>query len=79
MGNAESAGATANVLSGLKRAQDVRNNKLYALVDYKGRGDISDWMKFALSSGDFNIVDELIEVAHSAVVQFYKPYCGIEE
>lgn len=62
MGNTESAGATANVLSGLKKAQDTKNNRLYTLVDYKGRGDLSDWMKFALSSGDFNIVDELLAV-----------------
>lgn len=62
MGNTESSGGTANLLSGLKRAQDAQNSKLYQLVDYKGGGELVQWMKYAQGSGDFNILDSLIEV-----------------
>lgn len=63
MGNTESnAGGTANLLSGLKRAQDAENSKFNQLVDYKGGGELVQWMKYAQSSGDYNILDSLIEV-----------------
>jgi transient receptor potential cation channel subfamily V member 5 len=63
MGNTESSSSgTANVLSGLKQAQEAKNSKLYQLVDYKGGGELVPWMKFGLSSGDFNIFDSLLEI-----------------
>lgn len=61
MGNTESSGATANIVTGLKKAQAEKDNPLYQLVDYEGGGELLQWMKYALSSGDYNIFDGYVE------------------
>ncbi|KRY00805.1 Transient receptor potential cation channel subfamily V member 6 [Trichinella pseudospiralis] len=62
MGNTPTTSATANLVIGIKRAQESKNSKLYRLVDYNGEGELIQWMKYSMSIGDYNILDGLIEL-----------------
>ncbi|XP_003378400.1 ankyrin repeat-containing domain protein [Trichinella spiralis] len=62
MGNTPTTSATANLVIGIKRAQESQNSKLYRLVDYNGEGELIQWMKYSMSIGDYNILDGLIEL-----------------
>lgn len=59
MGNGPSVGS--QLTAGIKKAQDSKN-KLYQLVDLQGGGELLQWTKFALKSGDNSILDGLIEI-----------------
>ncbi|KHJ43908.1 ankyrin repeat protein [Trichuris suis] len=63
MGNTQTTSATTtNLVIGIKRSQECQNSKLYRLIDYKGEGELIQWMKHSMSIGDYNILDGLIEL-----------------
>lgn len=62
MGNTSSSGVGTNLTSGFKQALDAKNNKLYQLIDFHGGGELVQWMKFAAKTGDYSIVDGVIEM-----------------
>ncbi|CAD5218107.1 unnamed protein product [Bursaphelenchus okinawaensis] len=61
MGGTESKGKSGKVGIDQMAGANDKNHKLYNLVDMHGGGEMIPWMRYAMNSGDFSLIDGYME------------------
>ncbi|CAD5205850.1 unnamed protein product [Bursaphelenchus okinawaensis] len=55
--------SSSNVREGMYQGSDGKNYMLYNLVDMHGGGDLIPWMRYAIKTGDYSLLDGYLEGA----------------